>query len=190
MLTWFFLSGCSTNDDDDWSNPRGLYKTGDPLDERKLMSYYYATEEDAAFAFGYVYGGRTDREYGTQIIRDSSTGYYSLGALCLGKEVAKLRSGELPSVYIPKVAGQTASVHTHTNSTTGHPFSNDDVNMDRNDHVNGYVIHDNRKVYKSTYESVSNSMKGKDGKGSAYEPEDTYLGETANWYNGEYHFKK
>ena len=55
--------------------------------------------------------------------------------------------------------------------------------------MNGYVVHSDKKVYKATYDKANEVMKGKNGTGSASEPKDTYLGETAKWFNGDYTFK-
>ena len=55
--------------------------------------------------------------------------------------------------------------------------------------MNGYVVHSDKKVYKATYDKANEVINGKDVTGSASLPGDTYFGETAKWFNGDYTFK-
>jgi hypothetical protein len=92
-------------------------------------------EHEAAFAFGYVYGGDTDREWGAQIKQDPATGLFYIGIIKEGPTLKKDRNGKIiPSdtngttIHIPFSPGMTAGVHTHPYPTTS-AFSPADRNL-------------------------------------------------------------
>jgi hypothetical protein len=189
LHTYFKMIFCgiddakSTTPEDNPFGTRSIFYpgTGMELSGDAIRRYYFTTEPDAVFAFSHVYGGTTSGEWGARIMFDDATGYYYLDAI---------KHFEGTSADIPKIRGMTAAVHTHPYPTTA-PFSNtfpsntssSDLTSAKDQQVNEYVVHTNGRVYQAIYDEESDSMIGvvrvKDG--NANDPDDTFIGDIADW---------
>ena len=170
------LSSCSNQSiPDSEYDPKSIdYIPGSKteLNKENLGTFYFKTEEDAAMAFGFVYGGSEQYEYGAAIDYDSDDNRYYIQYVYCNNT-----SSPGTSVMILANNNTTAKVHTHPWESSLHMSDNDLYDV-----VNAYVVMPSGKVYQAIYDKKSGQMVGPTGKSpNKSDP----IGTTGDWFNGK-----